>query len=532
MKPKPAIPATVLWREIAASRRRKIIGAVLLMAVTVLALLAGYHIVSERAQAQQKVVAQDIDDAIDRIVSETRAGERKLANLAGRPCSEVQTQLTLKDVSVPYRRTAMLVKDGSAYCSTVRGPVSIPLASYLVPTGDAQQIAFLGGTQLIPGTPVMAIYAPVDSRHGVLYIVEGAYVVDILARAKASGAKSASVSDGTGGTLTSDGRFLKTAARESSMSEIVVGVERDGDKLRADLIATEVLALFIGLFVFATLLAGYIAGFTPRQRLERQVRAGLRRNEFYVEYQAIVDLESGQWVGAEALLRWKHPRLGLVLPGKFIGEIEMTTVIAPLTEFVLATALTELDACEFPDGFRVNVNLAPKHIEMHCFPHDISSTLKRSPTRFQVVLEITERGLLTGLANSHENLMNLKTYGVKFAVDDFGTDNSNLALLQRFAFDFIKIDRQFTDGVANQSRQLVEGITYLANKLDLTIVAEGVEEVEQRDALKEIGIRFAQGFLFQRPANILEFERMYRHSQVRVHAPSQTHWEERAIVKR
>jgi sensor c-di-GMP phosphodiesterase-like protein len=170
------------------------------------------------------------------------------------------------------------------------------------------------------------------------------------------------------------------------MSEILVRVEADASQLRADLILTEIFALLAGLTACAVLIGGYHAGFTPRQRLERQVRAGLRRNEFYVEYQAIVDLETGAWIGAEALLRWRHPRLGLIMPGTFIGEIETTSVIAPLTDFVLATALAELESCTFPDGFRVNVNLAPKHIEMHCFPHDIASTLRNRPARFQVVL--------------------------------------------------------------------------------------------------------------------------------------------------
>lgn len=507
------MPAIAQWRESVASRRRAVLGIAVSVAVPLLVLTAGYHIASERANFQQMAVATDIHDSINRIVAETRSGERKLANLAGRPCPEIQASLALKDVFIPYRRTAMLAQDGNVYCSIVLGSVSIPLSTYLAPSGDNLQIALLGGTPQVPDVPVIAIYAPVDHRHGILYIVEGAYVVDILKRAKASGAKRASISDGSGSTLASDGRFYRIAAHAPGTGEILVQVERDADRLRADLITTEIVALFVGLSLLAALLAGYIAGFTPRQRLVRQVRAGLRRNEFYVEYQAIVDVQTERWVGAEALLRWKHPRLGLVMPGKFISEIETTSVIAPLTEFVLATALAELEACTFPDSFRVNVNLAPKHIEMHCFPHDIRSTLQRSPTRFEVVLEITERGLLEIFAASRDNLMSLKALGVKFAVDDFGTDNSNLALLQRFAFDYIKIDQQFTAGAASHSRQLVEGIVYLANKLGLAVVAEGVEEVEQREALKEIGVRFAQGFLFQRPARILEFDRMYRHSR-------------------
>lgn len=389
-----------------------------------------------------------------------------------------------------------------------------PLGGYLDREATSEQIAFLGGTSMMPGVPVMAIWSPVDGRRGVLYIVEGAYIADILARAKVSGSKTASVSDSAGGTITANRLFLRTALHASGMKQFVVHVEPDGGRWRADLILTEILALLTGLIVCAVMFGGYNAGFTPRQRLERQVRAGLRRNKFYVGYQAIVDLETDEWVGAEALLRWRHPRLGVIMPGKFIGEIETTSVIAPLTDFVRATALAELNSCAFPDGIKVNVNLAPKHIEMRCFPDDIAATLTQRPTRFQVVFEITERGLLTGLASSHENLMGLKTYGVKYAVDDFGTDNSNLALLQRFPFDYIKIDRQFTIGTAGHGRQLVEGIAYLANRLHMIVVAEGVEDPGQRDALKQAGIRYAQGYFFQRPANIFEFERMYRHLQV------------------
>ncbi|KWK69858.1 diguanylate phosphodiesterase [Burkholderia ubonensis] len=524
MTSEPGIPTIPSWRKIGSLDRHQLLGAMMLVAVIAIAILMGYRITVDRAQAQQSVVAQEIDDSIDRIVEDARRGERKLANLLGRPCDEIKIQLALEDVFVPYRRSAMMVKDGEVYCSTVLGSLSIPLASYLTPTKDSQQIVFLAGTILIPNVPVMVVYTPVDQGRGILYLVEGAYITDVLARAKVSGANGASVSDGAGGTLRSDGRFVRTDIRASGMNEISVKIEGDINRLRTQLITTEMIALFIGLSVDAALLFGYIAGFTPRQRLERQVRQGLRRNEFYVDYQAIVDLQTGQWIGAEALLRWRHPRLGLVMPGTFIGEIETTSVIAPLTEFVLDTALAELEACAFPGGFRVSVNLAPKHIEMHCFPDDLGSTLRRHATNFQVVLEITERGLLKRLADSHKNLMSLKAHGVQYAVDDFGTDNGNLALLQSFPFDCIKIDKQFTDGAANRGRQLMEGIAYLANKLGLIVIAEGVEEVAQSNALKEVGIRFAQGFLFQRPANILEFERMYRaaHAQMQTRAPAET----------
>ncbi|SDJ30580.1 hypothetical protein SAMN04487926_14216 [Paraburkholderia steynii] len=109
-----------------------------------------------------------------------------------------------------------------------------------------QQITLLAGTPMMPDVPVMVIYAPVDNRRGILYVVEGAYIADILARARTSGARSASVSDGTGGTITSDGRFVKTDAHAPDMSEILVRVEADAARLRADLILTEIFALLAG----------------------------------------------------------------------------------------------------------------------------------------------------------------------------------------------------------------------------------------------------------------------------------------------
>jgi len=510
------------WRQVALMwLRSNLVGVTLLIAVIMPSLLVGYRMADYRVQSQEAAVAASMLESIDRLLTAIRFNERKLAGLAGRPCAEVKGQLTLTDMFVPYLRSAVLVRDGMLYCSTILGPRSAPLSGYLIPSGAAQQIAFLGGTTLMPQIPIMVVYQRIDARNGILYLVEGASITDILARAKASGAQSASVSGGSGGTLTSEGRWLQTAGpaqghviAASRSAEYSIAVKSNPARLGGDLLATEIVFLVAGLSVFTALVLGYQAGFTPRQRLKRQVRAGLRRREFFLEYQPIIELTSGQWVGAEALLRWNHPRLGVVMPGKFISEIEQTSVIGPLTEFVLATALAELDACSVPDGFRVSVNLAPHHTELRGFPEDLSSTLTRSATRMQVVLEITERGLFAGLSAVHVSVAKLKAQGVKFAVDDFGTENSNISLLQRFPFDYIKIDRQFIDRVASRDRQLIEGISFLANKLGASIVAEGVEEIGQYEALKEIGVAFAQGFFFQRPLGIGEFERIYRQSRI------------------
>ncbi|CAE6969405.1 putative cyclic di-GMP phosphodiesterase PdeN [Paraburkholderia domus] len=518
---RPLYPAGAL----ACVQRTTVIG-IFLVAVVTLSLVAGYRISEDHARSQAAAVGASIGESIERVITVVRSNERKLVGLAGMPCAEVRAQLSYDDAIIPYLRSASLVHDGTLYCSTLAGARSESLSTYLTPSDVGYQVAFVGGTALVPQVPVMVVYHKIDTRNGILYVIEGAYITDILARAKASGAQSASVAGGSGGVLTSEGRWLKTMGQDeghfgvtSGTAVFSIAVGNDPAKLRASLLSTEIVALVMGLSAFAMLATGYTVGFTRRQRLERQVRKGLRRREFFLEYQPIIEITTGRWVGAEALLRWNHRRFGLVMPGNFIDEIEQTAAIGPLTVFILVTALTELSS--LPDGFRLNVNLAPHHTALTSFPDDVSSALARSVTRLQPVLEITERGLLKGVSAMH-GLERLRAQGVKFAVDDFGTANSNLSLLQRFPFDYIKIDRQFIHNVASRDRQLIEGISSLANRLGAAIVAEGVEEIEQLEALKEIGVPFAQGFLFQRPLGIVDFEQRYWRSEIgtEAHPPS------------
>jgi EAL domain-containing protein (putative c-di-GMP-specific phosphodiesterase class I) len=170
-------------------------------------------------------------------------------------------------------------------------------------------------------------------------------------------------------------------------------------------------------------------------------------------------------------------------------------------------ALVELGTMDLPNGFSITVNLAAFHAGLRGFPSDLCDILAASRTRLQVVFEITERGLLAGIDDVRDHLAKLRSQGVKFAVDDFGTENSNLALLQRFQFDYIKIDSQFVHGVVSNDRALVEGIAFLAEQVGALAVAEGVEEPAQQRILETIGVPLAEGFLFAKPGSVAEFAR-------------------------
>ncbi|MFM0198754.1 EAL domain-containing protein [Paraburkholderia fungorum] len=312
--------------------------------------------------------------------------------------------LTRDDRLAQYVRNAFFVKNDRIYCSTVFGNEDLPLQAYLMSPGAPTRIVMHGGTPHRPHWRAMVIYERLSKQSGIGLVVPGAYVQDILASVQAAGALSAAAIGSDGSALTSDGRFVTSIPPEGGWASYtaphaIFSVLVKGSaawRLQA-LIDGEGLALLIELVLGLATAAGYLARNGPRQRLIRQVRRGLARGEFAVFYQPIVDMATGQWVGAEALVRWQHPRWGLVMPGHFIGEVERSPLIADLTQFVLRRALSELGAMDLPDGFSLTVNLAAFHAGLRGFPNDLSDILAASQTRLQVVLEITERGLLAGV---------------------------------------------------------------------------------------------------------------------------------------
>lgn len=245
--------------------------------------------------------------------------------------------------------------------------------------------------------------------------------------------------------------------------------------------------------------------------LESDLQAGLRRREFEVRYLPVVDMRTGVCVGAEALLRWRHPTQGLLPPLRFIATAEETGIIAPLTEWLLGQIMREQAPLlrRFPDLY-VTVNVAPSHLAQDGF-HErftaLARALKLPPQNF--VLEITERGLLEDSVTTVPDTMTfLRRDGLRWALDDFGTGYSSLSYLHRFPFDQLKIDRAFVRGIGEQTGaalSVLDALIDLGQKLNLTIVAEGVEKDVQREYLQERGVEFAQGWLYCQPVTIEEF---------------------------
>jgi len=247
------------------------------------------------------------------------------------------------------------------------------------------------------------------------------------------------------------------------------------------------------------------AAVVERLRLEADLRAAIERSEFVLEYQPVLDLESGRAVGAEALVRWQHPERGLVQPGEFIPTAEATGLIVPLGRWVLEQACADahlFQAHSRPDSrFDVSVNLSLGQLHHPSLVEDVGRILRASVHPVSLVLEITEGAAMHDVDATIRTLRELKRLGVLLALDDFGTGYSSLSYLRQLPIDIVKIDRSFVDDLTTvgQATELMREIIDIARTLGLRAVAEGIERADQALALRRMGCDLGQGYFFSKP---------------------------------
>ncbi len=236
---------------------------------------------------------------------------------------------------------------------------------------------------------------------------------------------------------------------------------------------------------------------------ERLLRRALDRNEFLVYYQPQIDLADGRIVGLEALVRWQPPGSGVIEPGHFIPSAEISGLIVHLGRWVLESAALQAAAWVKRFGpLRIAVNLSARQLHHRHLRQEVLGALDISGLDPQLLeLEITESVAMTDVEHAISIVRDLKGAGIRTAIDDFGTGYSSLAYLRRFAFDVLKIDGSFVDGIGNEREDetIVKTLVGMAHSLGLETVAEGVEHAKQAQFLRDYGCRFAQGFLYRPP---------------------------------
>jgi diguanylate cyclase (GGDEF)-like protein/PAS domain S-box-containing protein len=245
-----------------------------------------------------------------------------------------------------------------------------------------------------------------------------------------------------------------------------------------------------------------------RMQLENELRRALDGDEFVLHYQPQVELESGRVVGAEALIRWRHPDKGMVPPGRFIPLAEETGLIVPLDEWVMK------EACRQTVAWRaaglplqsISVNLSGLQFRQTDLVDRVRNTLAESGLPPECLeLELTESILVHDVDTVLSTVNQLKEIGVKLAIDDFGTGYSSLAYLKRFAVDKLKIDQSFVRGTDVQDAAIVQAVIQLGKSLNLRTIAEGAETHAQVQTLRDKGCFEVQGYYFSKPLPADEF---------------------------
>ncbi len=243
-----------------------------------------------------------------------------------------------------------------------------------------------------------------------------------------------------------------------------------------------------------------------RLHLENDLRRAIDRQEFEVYFQPLVELAAGRLRGFEALVRWRHPEKGVMVPGEFLGVAQETGLSQRIGWWVLGEACRRLKAWQQRFGWAgelaVSVNLDARQLSSAELLERVESELAASDLEPRCLqLEITEAMIIENPEITSKVLADLRRQGIRLYVDDFGTGYSSLSQLHRFPVDTLKIDRSFVAGMRpeNDELEIVRTIVSLAHNLHLTVMAEGVETAEQLAQLRDLGCEYAQGFLFARP---------------------------------
>ncbi|CAI8721609.1 MULTISPECIES: EAL domain-containing protein [Pseudomonas] len=495
------------------SRRKKI--AITLISGLLPVLLGAAILYMQAGRALQQDTQQTAEEAIrqfDLMLDNNAQAARELLPLAGQSCSDVKLALREQVTRRPFVRSTSLVWDNNLYCSSLFGDYQ-----ETVNPGDYTQGALwlMSGNQVTPNTALL-VYRLSEGNKGALTTLDGYHLSNIL---RLIGRKTLLLLQVGPNWLSADGKFhtgatpeLPVAQSRLTSGHYAFAVEAgfpEGETWRY--MRSEYPPLF-SLLIFFGVIAGAISHFLQKRSSSPtyEMQRALEAKEFIPYFQPVVQGDNKSWSGAEVLMRWQHPKEGLVRPDLFIPFAEHSGLIVPMTRSLMrqtAALLAPLSA-SFNKPFHIGINITASHCQDLELVKDCREFLDAfEPGSIHLVLELTERELIEPTAITLQLFEQLRELGVKIAIDDFGTGHSSLGYLRQFNVDFLKIDQSFVAmiGIDTLTSHLLDSIIELAVKLDLALVAEGVETREQSDYLSAHQVNFLQGYLFGKPMPGAEF---------------------------
>ena len=435
-------------------------------------------------------------------------------------CIDSSRELTSRAAFNMNVRTFVLVRDGIAFCSSATGEMLVPLKEISPNLYDHKEVdlAIISGTPNMRNQPLLAAWfrSPGSTNSGIFAAININLKPYLLFSAQQGNISSiALVVDDE--ALTSNNEHVVSIDKLPANPTRIIHIP--GYPIALYIFGTPWQVEDIELSVLSSIIFGLLVGslisyiLTVHRRPEHEILAGIKNDQFFLAYQPVVKTHGLEVHGVEVLMRWKHPTAGLIPPDIFINVAESQHLIIPLTHhlFMLVARDAVLLKNILPAGSKLAFNLSPSHLNSPMFKEDILALAAAlPPDHFQMVFEITERGMLKE-AEATEIFTWMHEQGFDIAVDDFGTGNSALIYLERFNLDFLKIDKEFINSIdANTATApVLDTILALARRLDLETVAEGVETSEQLKWLTNRGVNYLQGYYFSPPLAIEPFIEWY-----------------------
>lgn len=449
--------------------------------------------------------------------------KRKLLPLQTSPrpaCSAIKNDLIERAALDDNIQAILMVNHNRAWCSSLAGETQIAMRQFSPTTDTRKPLDIqLAAAPLTPDKPVLHLWLQNgEAGNGLLVTLKINLTPWLLYTERQHEMSGIAIVTGKRALTSWEQRVTATSSLPDDPSKTMtlpgypLQLKLYGGRLNSDDIT---LVLLAGLLLSLTGGFACYALLTLFIRPGKEILQGIRRGEFHVEYQPVIAAATGQACGLEALLRWTHPEAGAIPPDVFIRYAENKNLIVPLTRHLFELVARDCHTLQHavPAGINLNLNLSPAHLGDKTFFQDVLAWLEAMPKdHFSYVFEITERTMVE-TRNAQSVFDWLRGQNIRIALDDFGTGHSALIYLEKFRFDYLKIDRGFVKNIARESfsSPVLDAVLALAKKLNLLTVAEGVETGEQARWLRHRGVCHFQGYLFSRPRTVTQLIDYFQH---------------------
>lgn len=468
--------------------------------------------IEREMQASSQATTRQVVEHVEHILDNLSSAANALLPLADSPCDQAQLTLRAQVTRNAFVRSTNLFRHNALYCTSLFGAFDEPVNPEDYIDG---KLWLMDGNSVTPGHPLL-VYRASDGDRGAISTVDGDHLLTALRLIGPDEDLQIRVGNVWMGK---DGIVHKGVPPAAASANVLMGSTRypfsvhggyDADQ-RGLLWRSHYPALF-GLLLILGALAALVCRWQVRRATSprAELRRALEADEFLPYFQPVVRKGDYRWAGAEVLMRWNHPREGLVRPDLFIPYAEHSGQIVAMTRALMMHTAQSLApyAGLLEDGFHIGVNITADHCRDFSLLDDCRTFLQQFPPgRVVLTLELTERKLIEVTPVALELFEKLDAMGVKIALDDFGTGQSSLNYLRQFKVDYLKIDQSFVAMIGGDalSLHILDTIIELSAKLGLGIVAEGVETEAQRDYLARHEVDFQQGYLFARPMPAAQF---------------------------